>query len=172
MLARVQQQRQPPSGQRRASEPELEPPREAGVARFDPADGGSYPCRRHLHAAVWQDVAASQDARGEEPPAPAASGGDDARANPFGWVPDEDGAEQPSGAIGGVRPRTAQIRSRTATSLPLELFDSPEMEGVDVGAALRAAAAAGADGVPALSRFFAPDGAFSWQPCTVLAYDE
>lgn len=163
---------------------------------FDPADNGSYPCKRHLHAVLWQDLATSQDAgadvaAGPDEAAAADSISEQARINPFGWVPDlqplADAAAAPGSSaavhhhqdsISSVRPKTAQIRSHVATSLPLELFDSPEMEGVDVNARLQdaaaAAAAAGVQGsdLPALSRFFGPDGSFSWQPCTVLSFDK
>lgn len=123
----------------------------------------------------------------------AAAGCCDPGQNPFGWVPD-DHTDVPAAAAGAdvvgssmtagearissVRPRTAQIRSRTATSLPLEFFNSPEMETVDIQQQLQTAAAeaptAGADGGPGLqglSRFYSPDGSFSWKPCTVLQYD-
>lgn len=164
---------------------------------FDPADCGSYPCRQQLNTALWQDLAACHQAvaqalagaqqqavqqAGAAPPA--AAGCADPLQNPFGWVPDEQGSTAAdgsaaagdedaaaSGRISSVRPRTAQIRSRTATSLPLEFFDSPEMEQVDIQQQLQEAAAAGGLGLQALSRFYSPDGAFSWQPCTVLQYD-
>lgn len=166
---------------------------------FDPADCGSYPCRQQVNNALWQDLAACHQAvaqalAGAQQQAvqqagaagTAAASCADPLQNPFGWVPDEQastaaGADSStaagdvdaaaSGRISSVRPRTAQIRSRTATSLPLEFFDSPEMEQVDIQQQLQEAAAAGGPGLQALSRFYSPDGSFSWQPCTVLQYD-
>lgn len=168
---------------------------------FDPADCGSYPCRQQISTSLWQDLAACHQAVAQAlaqqeaaphagsaaaAPAAATAGSADPLQNPFGWVPDEqdtaaagfdsspgagDQAAAMQGRISSVRPRTAQIRSRTATSLPLEFFDSPEMEQVDIQQRLQQAAEAGGDGLQALSRFYSPDGAFSWKPCTVLQYD-
>jgi hypothetical protein len=164
---------------------------------FDPADCGSYPCRQQVNNALWQDLAACHQAvaqalAGAQQQAlqqagaagTAAASCADPLQNPFGWdeqastaagansstaAGDVDAAA--SGRISSVRPRTAQIRSRSATSLPLEFFDSPEMEQVDIQQQLQEAAAAGGPGLQALSRFYSPDGSFSWQPCTVLQYD-
>jgi len=156
---------------------------------FDPADSGSYPCRQQLHTAIWQDLAACHQAvadalaqqQHDVPAAHAAApSAINPLLNPFGWVPQdpetsgyeaaglvEEGVQQ----ISSVRPKTAQIRSRTATSLPLECFDSPEMEQVDVQQQLQHSCEAGGPGLQAVSRFYSPDGAFSWKPCTVLQYD-
>lgn len=70
-----------------------------------------------------------------------------------------------------MRPKTAQIRSRTATSMPLEYFDSPEMEQGDLQQRLFEAQAAGHVGLPALSRFYDPQGTFTWAACNVLQCD-
>lgn len=64
-----------------------------------------------------------------------------------------------------------QIPSKTPTALPLEYFDSPDMEVSDYPAVLEAARAAGAQGLEAHSRFYDPSGAFTWAPCTALEYD-
>jgi hypothetical protein len=168
------------------------------ACHFDPADSGSYPCRQHLNAAIWQDLEACHEASADAASAGGASrqppdcGGisDAALNNPFAWVPpheEEQGATAQgargasselqgaaaaaASSVSSIRPKTAQIRSRTATSLPLEHFDSPEMERVDIQQRLQDASAQGRPGLPALSRFYSPDGAFSWQPCTVLQYD-
>jgi hypothetical protein len=165
---------------------------------FDPADSGSYPCRQQLQSVLWRDLAACHQAvaqalaqQGESAaalsPADAAVGCADPLQNPFGWVPEEldaagrdnDGStaagDQEAAAahtqISSIRPKTAQIRSRTATSLPLEFFDSPEMEQVDIEQRLQEVAESGMPGLQALSRFYSPDGSFSWNPCTVLQYD-
>jgi hypothetical protein len=165
---------------------------------FDPADCGSYPCRQQLQSVLWRDLAACHQAVAQAlahqnapsavlSPADAAVGCADPLQNPFGWVPeqsdaagccndgstaagDQEGAAAPA-QISSIRPKTAQIRSRTATSLPLEFFDSPEMEQVDIEQQLQEAAEAGEPGLQALSRFYSPDGSFSWKPCTVLQYD-
>jgi hypothetical protein len=145
---------------------------------------------------MWKDLAACHqvvaqalaqcDEHTADTPDAAVAGSIDPLQNPFGWVPDDqDGAAggadssaatAPADAsaqqhISSIRPRTAQIRSRTATSLPLEFFDSPEMEQVNIQQRLQDASAAEATGLQALSRFYRPDGAFSWNPCTVLQYD-
>jgi hypothetical protein len=107
--------------------------------------------------------------------AAAAEAADAAQAAPFGWVPDEQGSSGESMAAGAavqrVRPKTAQIRSRTATSMPLEFFDSPDMERCDFEQRLFEVQAAGAAGLQALSRFYDPQGAFTWAACVVLQYD-
>uniref|UniRef100_A0A383V949 AAA+ ATPase domain-containing protein n=1 Tax=Tetradesmus obliquus TaxID=3088 RepID=A0A383V949_TETOB len=146
---------------------------------FDPADNGSYPSRQHLHASLWQDMAASHSpgtdpASDMQQPAAAADAADAAQAAPFGWVPDEQqstAAGAAGAAVQRVRPRTAQIRSRTATSMPLEYFDSPDMEQSDLQQRLFEAQAAGSAGLQALSRFYDPQGAFTWAACVVLQYD-
>ncbi|GLI63290.1 hypothetical protein VaNZ11_006196 [Volvox africanus] len=89
--------------------------------------------------------------------------------HPLGWVPAEDNQ------LGTrLRPRTGQLPVRTTTSMPLEYFDSPEMELVSPEQRL-AAAAAGAGpgylGVLAYSRYFDATGTFSWAPCYVKEYD-
>lgn len=164
---------------------------------FDPAACGSYPCRQQLQSVLWRDLAACHQAvaqalaQQDKPaaassPADAAVGCADPLQNPFGWVPEEPDAEgrdndgtaagdQEAAAaqaqISSIRPKTAQIRSRTVTSLPLEFFDSPEMEQVDIEQQLQEVAEAGMPGLQALSRFYSPDGSFSWKPCTVLQHD-
>jgi hypothetical protein len=150
---------------------------------FDPADNWSYPSRQHLHASLWQDMAASHSladdpaSHGQQPDAAAAAAvaADAAQAAPFGWVPDEQctsGERMAAGAaVQRVRPKTAQIRSRTATSMPLEYFDSPDMEQGDLQQRLFEAQTAGAAGLQALSRFYDPQGAFTWAACVVLQYD-
>jgi hypothetical protein len=163
---------------------------------FDPADCGSFPCKQQLHTAMWKDLAACHQAVAQalaqhnehaaDTPAAAAAGSCNPLQNPFGWVPDDQdsapgdadssAATAPADAsaqerISSIRPRTAQIRSRTATSLPLEFFDSPDMEQIDIQERLQDASAAEGTGLQALSRFYSPDGAFSWKPCTVLQYD-
>lgn len=157
---------------------------------FDPLDCGSYPCKQQLQTAMWRDLAACHQAVAQALAAqqadntgPAAAGSTNPLQNPFGWVPDDlstaaadadssDGTDTSAAErISSIRPRTAQIRSRTATTLQLEFFDSPEMEQVDIQQKLQDAAAAGGQGLQALSRFYSPDGAFSWKPCTVLQFD-
>eukprot|EP00882_Tetradesmus_deserticola_P014648 GHRQ01015585.1.p1 GENE.GHRQ01015585.1~~GHRQ01015585.1.p1 ORF type:complete len:188 (+),score=74.99 GHRQ01015585.1:1311-1874(+) len=150
---------------------------------FDPANNGSYPSRQHLHAALWQDMAVSHRlatdsaCNMQQPDAAAAlaEATDAAQAAPFGWVPDEQcgsgNSTSADVAVQSVRPKTAQIRSRTATSMPLEYFDSPEMEQGDLQQQLFEAQAAGSAGLHALSRFYDPHGAFTWAACTVLQYD-
>jgi hypothetical protein len=149
---------------------------------FNPADNGSYPSRQHLHAALWQDMAISHSLASDpasnphQPDAAAAvaAAADAVQTAPFGWVPDEQcssGDSIAADAAVRVRPKTAQIRSRTATSMPLEYFDSPEMEQGDLQQRLFEAQAAGAAGLQALSRFYDPQGAFIWAPCIVLQYD-
>jgi hypothetical protein len=150
---------------------------------YNPAENGSYPSRQHLHAALWQDMAISHSlpsdpaSNSQQPDAAAAAvaaAADAAQAAPFGWVPDElcsSGESTAADAAVRVRPKTAQIRSRTATSMPLEYFDSPEMEQGDLQQRLFEAQAAGAAGLQALSRFYDPQGAFIWAACMVLQYD-
>jgi hypothetical protein len=149
---------------------------------FHPADNGSYPSRQHLHAALWQDMAISHSlasdpaSSSQQPDAAAAlaAATDAAQAAPFGWVPDEQCSSVGSTAADAavrVRPKTAQIRSQTATSMPLEYFDCPEMEQSDLQQRLFQAQAAGAAGLQALSRFYDPQGAFIWAACVVLQYD-
>ena len=186
-LARLAARRQ----QVPAQEDEQQPWQFSQQHHFDPADCGSYPCRQQLHALVWRDLAACHQAvaqgLAQHQAVQTADGAGPAVGtdvlNPFGWVPDvevctaDDNAgclqqESPvQQQISSVRPKTAQIRSRTATSLPLEYFDSSEMERVDIQQRLDAAEGQEAGGLQALSRFYSPDGAFSWQPCTVLQYD-
>jgi hypothetical protein len=151
---------------------------------LNPAENGSYPSRQHLHAALWQDMAISRSlasdpaSNSQQPDAAAAAAAvaaaaDAAHTAPFGWVPDElcsSGQSTAADAAVRVRPKTAQIRSRTATSMPLEYFDSPEMEQGDLQQRLFEAQAAGAAGLQALSRFYDPQGAFIWAACMVLQY--
>ncbi|GFR44543.1 hypothetical protein Agub_g5814 [Astrephomene gubernaculifera] len=93
--------------------------------------------------------------------------------HPLGWVPAED---QQLGTR--LRPRTGQLPVRTTTSMPLEYFDSPEMELIAperrLAEAREAAAAAGGQvppGVLAYSRYFDATGTFSWAACYVTDYD-
>lgn len=166
----------------------LDPPMQQHVysheCHFDLANNGSYPSRQHLHAALWQDLAASHSAA-EQAAGPvqagqaqgaaavaAAAEADAAQAAPFSWVPEEQHSDAAAAtAVQRVRPRTAQIRSKTATSLPLEYFDSPEMEQADLQQLLFEAQVAGAAGLQGLSRFYDPQGAFIWAACMVLQYD-
>lgn len=192
-LVQLTAKRQRPSGQQDVQQPW----QFTQQFHFDPADCGSFPCKQQLHTAMWKDLAACHQAVAQalaqhnehaaDTPAAAAAGSCDPLQNPFGWVPDDqdsaagdaDSNAAPAHAadasaqerISSIRPRTAQIRSRTATSLPLEFFDSPEMEQVDIQQRLQDAAAEEGTGLQALSRFYSPDGAFSWKPCTVLQYD-
>lgn len=68
-------------------------------------------------------------------------------------------------------PSAHQIPTKVSTALPLEFFDSPEMEVADRPALLREAQAGGADGLAARSRFYDPGGAFAWEECTAVEYD-
>ncbi len=109
------------------------------------------------------------------------------RAHPLGWVP---GADQQLGTR--LRPRTGQLPVRTNTSMPLEYFDSPEMELVPPEERLAAGMAAAAEteagqagangngagqgaeaakGVLGYSRYFDAAGTFTWAPCYVQQYD-
>ncbi len=67
-----------------------------------------------------------------------------------------------------VRPNTGQIQTKTSTTLPLEYFDSPDMELVPPAQRL----AAGGGSSAGFSRFYDAQGAFTWAPCTVVQYDE
>ncbi|EFJ50021.1 hypothetical protein VOLCADRAFT_117040, partial [Volvox carteri f. nagariensis] len=94
-------------------------------------------------------------------------------AHPLGWVPVEETQFSTR-----LRPRTGQLPVRTTTSMPLEYFDSPEMELISPEQRLEAAAAGGPaaggkgpDGVLAYSRYFDSKGSFSWAPCFVREYD-
>ncbi|KAG2430891.1 hypothetical protein HXX76_009864 [Chlamydomonas incerta] len=97
-------------------------------------------------------------------------------AHPLGWVPAE---ETQMGTR--LRPRTGQLPVRTTTSMPLEYFDSPEMELVQPEERLRRAreaaevegrgAGAGPVGVPGFSRYFDTSGTFMWAPCVFTDYD-
>lgn len=153
---------------------------------FNPADCGSYPYRQKSLTHMWRDLVACHQAIAQAVAGlqhePLADGADpqiktDPSQDPFGWVPEvhsAEGGQMDSRADGHeayVRPRTAQIRSKTATSLDLELFDSPEMEQVDIPQQLHDAIAAGAPGIEAVSRFYSTDGSFTWAPCTVLQHD-
>jgi hypothetical protein len=83
------------------------------------------------------------------------------------WVPGTDDRN-----VGeSVRPRSGQIQTKTPTTLPLEYFDSPDMEIIPLSARLEASAAAGVP-LRAYSRFYSAQGAFTWAPCNVLEYDE
>lgn len=74
-----------------------------------------------------------------------------------------------------VRPRTGQIQTKSTTTLPLEFFDSPEMELVPPEQRLATATAAmedqGQPGPLGYSRFYDAHGGFRWAPCFVLQYD-
>lgn len=185
-LAQLLAKRQQPSAQQDVQQPW----QFTQQYHFDPLDCGSYPCKQQLQTLMWRDLAACHQAVAQalaqqqaDNTGPAAAGSTNQLQNPFGWVPDDlstaaadaDGSNGTDTAaaerISSIRPRTAQIRSRTATSLRLEFFDSPEMEQVDIQQQLQDAVAAGGQGLQALSRFYSPDGAFSWKPCTVLQYD-
>lgn len=165
------------------------------------AGAGSFPCRRHLYAGLWHDLVACRTAASAAPPThdlqqqltEVAREADDADARPFEWVPCDSHAQVAAGASDmrspprmRVRPRSAQLRSHSTVSLPLELFDSPDMDQAHPQALLAAAAerhaaqaghssgesVSGAPaGVAALSRFFEPNGTFTWAPCTLLEYD-
>lgn len=142
---------------------------------YDPADSGSYPYRPHRHAAVWQDLIASHEPSGqqqdEESMETSATAVDAFKQDPFAWVPKEQSPDAADGQPAKVRPATAQMRSKTAVSMPLEYFDSPDMEQCDLAQQLFEAQAAGAPGLQAVSRFYDPQGAFAWAPCVVLQYD-
>jgi hypothetical protein len=64
-----------------------------------------------------------------------------------------------------------QFPTKTDAALPLEFFDSPEMDAADRPKLLSAALAGGAAGLPARSRFYDPSGAFGWAACTAVEYD-
>lgn len=142
---------------------------------FDLKDIGSYPPRQHLYETVWKDLQDSHNAAGKQQDslqqASAEATAESAEQDPFAWVPGEQQTDDAEESFARVRPKSAQIRSKTATTLPLEFFDSPEMEQCDVDQRLFEAQAAGKPGLAGFSRFYDPQGAFSWAPCTVLQYD-
>jgi hypothetical protein len=127
-------------------------PREA--AHWDSNSAGTFP-PRHQDQSLWSDLVQSKQAA-------------DSSGNPFEWVPEQDwdGSSSPS-----MRPKSAHMAPKTPTSMPLEYFDSPEMEQIDFEEELEASKAAGAPGLPAMSRFFTPQGDFSWAPCIALQQD-
>ncbi|KAL6760569.1 hypothetical protein V8C86DRAFT_3089765 [Haematococcus lacustris] len=86
--------------------------------------------------------------------------------HPYGWVPV---ADQALGVL--VRPRTGQIQTKTSTTMPLEYFDSPDMELVPPEERLAGLALQPPQPVQGFSRFYSASGAFTWAPCRVLAYD-
>jgi hypothetical protein len=151
-----------------------------GQFGYDPADCGSYPSRAQLYASVWHDLAAASTATQRQQQdedclaEPAAAVSESAEQNPFCWVPDSVNSIDTfaEATTTSVRPKTAQIRSKKPTSLPLEWFDSPDMqEQSRLQQQLFEAQAAGTAGLPALSRFYSPQGSFSWAPCTLVQYD-
>ena len=86
-------------------------------------------------------------------------------AHPFGWVPVSSDTQKVA-----VRPQTGHIQTKSSTTLPLEYFDSPDMELVPPEERL-AAKDPEQQGVLGFSRFFTAQGTFTWAPCWVLAYD-
>ncbi|GIL78248.1 hypothetical protein Vretifemale_7685, partial [Volvox reticuliferus] len=143
---------------------------------FDPATASDLFPPRPLEGSALADYFLV----GSEAAAAAAAGGASAATagtsevrseptHPLGWVPAEDNQLSTR-----LRPRTGQLPVRTTTSMPLEYFDSPEMELVSPEQRL-AAAAAGAGqgylGVLAYSRYFDATGTFSWAPCYVKEYN-
>eukprot|EP00951_Prasinocladus_malaysianus_P049462 scaffold670064_cov42-Prasinocladus_malaysianus.AAC.1 len=93
------------------------------------------------------------------------------RVHPFGWVPDRQHTAQRSYS---VRPQTGHQPAKTSTTMPLELFDDPELEKFDTRRELARLALEGraGEGLPACSRFFDVDGNFKWMECHVLDYNE
>eukprot|EP00798_Chlamydomonas_sp_ICE-L_P023581 gene23581-9109_t len=122
---------------------------------FDPEEIGVFPPRApELHA-----IDDFVDVEGERLPD---------NTHPYGWVPP---VEQEPGAT-ALRPRTGQIQTHSSTTLPLEFFDSPEMELTPPEQRLEEGKAADPNGrgPVGFSRFYNTDGEFSWSPCTVLEY--
>lgn len=86
---------------------------------------------------------------------------------PFMWVPrpkDEDAHY--------MRPTPNEIPHRTETTLPLEMFDDPELERVDPVEYLQQLEGDARPGVTARSRYYQNGGQFTWAPCYVLGYLE
>ncbi len=122
---------------------------------FDPSSASDVFPQRAVEGSALADYLASSAAAAEltnaEP------------GHPLGWVPSEEGE------LGTrLRPRTGQLPTRTTTTMPLEYFDSPEMELTPPEERL---AAGGGAGVPAFSRYFDSAGSFTWAPCTATEYD-
>lgn len=84
------------------------------------------------------------------------------------WIPK---AKDESGHY--ARPTTRDRSPKTESTLPLELFDDPELEPGYPAAMLVAPqddSGALVTSVPARSRYFHTGGQFTWAPCWVLEY--
>ena len=143
-----------------------------------PAEDAGPPAAPVAFVDVLPDVAEAHDrfdmaANGTFPPRPPdpmfevlfqkGDAGVDRDAEPFGWVPGK--AEEGK----YIRPTTAQYPVKNSTTVALELFDNPEID-VKTPEEWLADADPSLPGVTARSRYYLPDGHFTWAPCYVVRY--
>lgn len=69
------------------------------------------------------------------------------------------------------QPKIVSSETISATTVPLEVMDNPDMDLISSADRIAAARAQGLRGAAAKSRFFKTDGSFEWAPCVVVSYD-
>eukprot|EP00899_Mesostigma_viride_P002516 jgi/Mesvir1/12265/Mv00478-RA.2 len=161
-------------------------PQEGDFFHYDPTAAGSFPPkdywfymleppRESLASSGWpnadgMDATISQghtidDMHLPSSPTLLTGKGTGRPSSPFSWVPD-DGEE---GTVQILRQTSVEIPTKLPTTLPLDLFESPENE-LRPFHELIEQLPEGLPGIPAKSRFYLSGGQFQWMPCYVIDY--